>query len=85
MFFSIALSHVSPADQYKYLIFFRCSFTPFKKEYSVFPPTYIKPTFRKDEQETLLNDSEAKNIAHQPVKPALASDTCSGFYDPRVL
>ncbi|XP_012221176.1 small ribosomal subunit protein uS7m [Linepithema humile] len=63
----------------------RCSFTLLKKGYSVFPPTYIKPTFRKDEQEALLNDPESKKIVHYPVKPALASDTCSEFYDPRVL
>ncbi|KAL6262328.1 hypothetical protein P5V15_007419 [Pogonomyrmex californicus] len=56
-----------------------------KRGYSVFPPIYIKPIFKKNEQEALFQSDEAKKIKHELVKPALATDTCSDFYDERVL
>lgn len=65
--------------------FKRCNLTSFRREYSVFPPHYVKPIYRKDEQEALLQSEEAAKIAHQQVKPATVVDTCSEFYDARVL
>ncbi|KAM0737065.1 Small ribosomal subunit protein uS7m [Formica fusca] len=64
--------------------FKRCNLTSFKREYSVFPQHYIKPIYRKEEQEVLQSE-EAMKIAHQQVKPAFVTDTCSEFYDARVL
>ncbi|XP_014471927.1 PREDICTED: 28S ribosomal protein S7, mitochondrial isoform X2 [Dinoponera quadriceps] len=55
------------------------------REYSVFPKSYINPTFRKDEQETLLQSEEAKIVSHSLIRPALTTDTSSEFYDPIVL
>ncbi|KAF7993105.1 hypothetical protein HCN44_005886 [Aphidius gifuensis] len=52
--------------------------------YSVFPPTYIKPIFRKDEQAILEQTGEAEKIAHVPIKPAMGAETSSEFYDPIV-
>lgn len=69
---------------YKSLLRFRCNLASFKREYSVFPQHYIEPIYRKDEQEALEGE-EAMKIAHQQVKPALVTDTCSEFYDARVL
>lgn len=69
---------------YKSLTRFRCNLTSFKREYSVFPQHYIKPIYRKEEQEGLQSE-EAMKIAHQQVKPAFVTDTCSEFYDARVL
>ncbi|XP_012543640.1 28S ribosomal protein S7, mitochondrial [Monomorium pharaonis] len=63
----------------------RCYLTSFRRGYSVFPPTYIQPTFRKEDQEALFQSDEAKKIVHQQVKPAFVTDTCSEFYDKRVL
>ncbi|EFN77476.1 28S ribosomal protein S7, mitochondrial [Harpegnathos saltator] len=64
---------------------FSCNFAIFRREYSVFPKHYIQPTFRKDEQEELLQSEDGKKIGHELVKPALATDTCSDFYDPKVM
>ncbi|XP_011701349.1 PREDICTED: 28S ribosomal protein S7, mitochondrial [Wasmannia auropunctata] len=63
----------------------RVCLTSLTRSYSVFPPHYIKPTFRKEDQETLFKSDEAKKIVHEQVKPALVTDTCSEFYDERVL
>ncbi|XP_008544188.1 28S ribosomal protein S7, mitochondrial [Microplitis demolitor] len=54
------------------------------KLYSVFPPTYIKPIFRKEDQALLEETGEAENLAHVPIKPAFGDDTCSEFHDPIV-
>lgn len=67
------------------LIRFRCNLTSFRREYSVFPPHYINPIYRKDEQEAVFQSEEAMKVAHQQVKPAKVTDTCSEFYDARVL
>lgn len=50
----------------------------------MFPPTYIKPIFRKDEQATLEQTGEAEKIAHVPIKPAMGAETSSEFYNPVV-
>lgn len=57
----------------------------FKRGYSVFPSRYIQPIYRKEDQETLFQSDETKKIVHEQVKPALVTDTCSEFYDKRVL
>ncbi|XP_077277474.1 small ribosomal subunit protein uS7m-like [Temnothorax americanus] len=59
--------------------------TSLKRGYSVFPPHYIQPIPRKEDQEALFQSDEAKKIVHEQVKPALVMDTCSEFYDKRVL
>ena len=64
---------------------FRYYFTSLKRGYSVFPSHYISPVYNKEEQEILFQSDEAKKIIHEQVKPALVSDTCSEFYDKRVL
>jgi len=66
-------------------ICFRNNFLSLKKQYSVFPPHYIKPVFRKDEQEALFQSKEAKEISHKQVKPAFMDEICSEFSDARVL
>ncbi|XP_018044159.1 PREDICTED: 28S ribosomal protein S7, mitochondrial [Atta colombica] len=63
----------------------RYYFTNLKRGYSVFPSNYIRPVYNKEEQETLFQSDEAKKIIHEQIKPALATDTCSEFYDKRVL
>ncbi|KAG5305935.1 RT07 protein, partial [Pseudoatta argentina] len=63
----------------------RYYFTSLKRGYSVFPSNYISPIYNKEEQETLFQSDEAKKIIHEQVKPALVTDTCSEFYDKRVL
>ncbi|XP_032671938.1 28S ribosomal protein S7, mitochondrial isoform X2 [Odontomachus brunneus] len=55
-----------------------------RREYSVFPKRYVQPIFKKDEQQEMLQSEEGKAIVHQSFKPALTSDTCSGFYDPKL-
>lgn len=64
---------------------FRCYLTSLKRSYSVFPSYYIQPIYRKEDQETLFQNDEAKKIIHEKVKPALVTDTCSEFHDKRVL
>lgn len=45
----------------------------------------MKPVFRKDAQDELFQSEEARKILHEQVKPALMDETCSEFYDARVL
>ncbi|KAK0085378.1 hypothetical protein PV325_005329 [Microctonus aethiopoides] len=52
------------------------------KSYSVFPPTHVKPVFRKSEQALLKETGEAEKLAHVPIRPPLDSETSSEFYDP---
>lgn len=70
---------------YKNVNNFRYYFTSLKRGYSVFPSNYVRPVYSKEEQETLFQSDEAKKILHERVKPALVTDTCSEFYDKRVL
>lgn len=63
----------------------RCYFTNLKRGYSVFPSNYIQPIYRKEDQEIVYQSDEARKIMHEQVKPALVTDTCSEFYDKRVL
>ena len=46
--------------------------------YSVFPPNYVKPIYKKEEQEAIIKE---KKLAHVPIKPAYTSETCSEFHD----
>lgn len=64
---------------------FRCNFTSLRREYSVFPKHYIEPIYRKDDQEAVFQSEEATKLVHERVKPAKVTDTCSEFYDARVL
>ncbi|KAH0540870.1 28S ribosomal protein S7, mitochondrial [Cotesia glomerata] len=52
------------------------------KSYSVFPPSYVKPIFKKDQQALLQETGEADRLAHVPIKPAFHDETCSEFHDP---
>ncbi|XP_076220851.1 mitochondrial ribosomal protein S7 isoform X2 [Nomia melanderi] len=51
------------------------------QHYSLYPSSYIKPIYRKDEQDEIFQNEKEKNIHHTPVKAALTSDTSSEFYD----
>lgn len=51
------------------------------RSYSVYPPNYIKPTFKKDQQATLIESGEALEIAHTPILPTLSNNTSSEFHD----
>lgn len=81
---NLRLSAVSITNLLNYG-FKRCNLTSFRREYSVFPSHYVEPIYKKDEQDALFRSEEAMNIAHQQVKPAKITDTCSEFYDARVL
>lgn len=64
---------------------FRCYLTNLRRGYSVFPPSYVQPIYRKEDQDALFQTEEAKKIMHVQIKPATVTDTCSEFYDKRVL
>ncbi|XP_043594654.1 28S ribosomal protein S7, mitochondrial [Bombus pyrosoma] len=49
--------------------------------YSVFPPNYVRPIYKKDEQEAILKETEDKKLDHVLIKPAYTSETCSDFHD----
>ncbi|KOC70463.1 28S ribosomal protein S7, mitochondrial [Habropoda laboriosa] len=59
----------------------RCNLASAIQFYSVFPPHYIKPTFKKIEQQELYKNTNAEILAHSSIKPACSSDTCSTFHD----
>ncbi|CAL7933873.1 unnamed protein product [Xylocopa violacea] len=50
------------------------------KFYSVFPPNYVRPIYKKDKQQMVV-EKEGKILIHAPIKPALTSETCSEFHD----
>ncbi|XP_072749493.1 small ribosomal subunit protein uS7m [Anoplolepis gracilipes] len=81
---NLRLSVMSMTNLLKNYGFSRCTLTSFRREYSVFPKHYIDPIYRKEEQEALQKE-EAMKVAHQQIKPAKVTDTCSEFYDARVL
>lgn len=64
---------------------FRCYSAITGREYSVYSRNYVEPIFRKEDQESLFQNEEARKIAHEKIKPAMVNDTCSEFYDKRVL
>ncbi|XP_050470999.1 28S ribosomal protein S7, mitochondrial [Bombus huntii] len=49
--------------------------------YSVFPPNFVEPIYKKDEQEVIFKETADKKFAHVPIKPAYTSATCSEFHD----
>lgn len=49
--------------------------------YSVFPPNYIKPIYKKDEQELIYKNTKTEQLIHAPIKPASNFETCSEFHD----
>ncbi|XP_043283026.1 28S ribosomal protein S7, mitochondrial [Venturia canescens] len=52
--------------------------------YSMYPPYYIKPTFKKEEIAGLIESGEVLEIAHTPILPAHTNNTSSEFHDPAV-
>ncbi|KOX69010.1 28S ribosomal protein S7, mitochondrial [Melipona quadrifasciata] len=60
----------------------RCNLENSFQFYSVFPPNYIKPIYKKDEQEALYQEeTELKQFSYSPVQPAKTNNTCSEFHD----
>jgi small subunit ribosomal protein S7 len=64
--------------------FFRFLPSILNKNYSVFSPSFVKPVFKKDEQEELIKSGEISKIAFMPIMPPRNNDTCSIFHDHRV-
>lgn len=52
--------------------------------YSQYPTTYIKPIFKKEEQQKVYESPEKNNLMRSSIRSALSSDTCSEFYDETV-
>ncbi|CAK9798966.1 28S ribosomal protein S7, mitochondrial [Anthophora plagiata] len=59
----------------------RCNSASSIQFYSVFPPNYVEPVFKKEEQEALFNGTQVNELTYSPIKPAKSSDTCSEFHD----
>lgn len=59
----------------------RCSSVNGVQFYSVYPKHYVKPVFKKDQQEQLYKSLEEKEVTHIAIKPALNDDTSSEFHD----
>ncbi|XP_076288889.1 mitochondrial ribosomal protein S7 [Lasioglossum baleicum] len=55
--------------------------TNITQSYSLYPTTYIKPVYKKEELEQLKESEEGERIAHLPIRAALTSDTSSEFHD----
>lgn len=51
---------------------------------SLYPPGYIEPIYKKEQQEKLVESDEWKNLIHMPVKAALNNHSSSIFHDDRV-
>ncbi|XP_066596072.1 small ribosomal subunit protein uS7m [Prorops nasuta] len=54
------------------------------RKYSVFPPSYIKPIFKKEEQEYFVKNGQMDSLKHAMMKPAPTGATCSEFHDAKV-
>ncbi|KAG7209605.1 hypothetical protein KM043_011262 [Ampulex compressa] len=52
--------------------------------YSVYPPRYVKPVYKHNEQKALEGTEQEKILFHAPIKPATSNDTSSEFHDPVV-
>jgi small subunit ribosomal protein S7 len=50
----------------------------------VYSPAFVKPVFKKDEQEEMIKSGEISKIAFMPIMPPRNNDTCSVFHDHRV-
>ncbi|XP_076644098.1 mitochondrial ribosomal protein S7 [Halictus rubicundus] len=51
------------------------------QNYSLYPSTYIKPVYKKEDQNQLNKSEEREKVAHLPIRAALTSDTASEFHD----
>nr|XP_033329631.1 28S ribosomal protein S7, mitochondrial [Megalopta genalis] len=54
------------------------------QNYSQYPSHYVKPIYKKEEQEQLNETEEARQMAHMPIRAALTSETSSEFHDERI-
>ncbi|XP_076247042.1 mitochondrial ribosomal protein S7 [Calliopsis andreniformis] len=52
--------------------------------YSIFPSNYVKPVYRKEEQDNLYENEEIRKLIHLPILPASAVETSSEFYDANI-
>jgi len=53
-------------------------------KYSVYPPHFVEPVYKKQELDKLYESSEIEKYKLLPFKAARSSDTCSVFHDPLV-
>lgn len=51
---------------------------------SQYPQYYIKPVYRKEDQEKIFKNNEAQQYTHIPTRAALPDQTCSLTHDPDV-
>lgn len=56
----------------------------FTAKYSVYPPHYMEPVYKKQEFNKLIETKEIDNLKLVPFKAAKSNDTCSIFHDPVV-
>ncbi|XP_046428078.1 small ribosomal subunit protein uS7m isoform X2 [Neodiprion pinetum] len=52
-----------------------------KNDYSVYPPYYVRPVYKKEQQAALKGTEEAEHLAHAPIKAARNNETSSVFHD----
>lgn len=51
---------------------------------SVYPPHYIEPIVKKEEQQRLKDENKFKELAHKPIKAARTNLSSSSIQDPTV-
>lgn len=66
------------------MLMLNCSSYLVQNGMSQYPSYYIKPVYRKEQQEEMYQTGEAEKLVHIPTRAALSSDTCSAFHDPEV-
>ncbi|KAG7153736.1 28S ribosomal protein S7, mitochondrial-like [Homarus americanus] len=52
------------------------------RNYSQYPPTFVKPIYQPAQQKDLIETGEVKNLEFTPVRAAYNSHTSSVFHDP---
>lgn len=53
-------------------------------KYSVYPPHFAEPVYKKQELDKLYESGEIENYKLIPFKAARSNETCSIFHDPIV-
>lgn len=53
-------------------------------KYSVYPPHFAEPVYKKQELDKLYESGEIENYKLIPFKAARSNETCSIFHDPMV-
>lgn len=53
-------------------------------KYSVYPPHYGEPIYKKQDLDKLYENKEIDNFKLIPFKAARSNETCSTFHDPVV-